>query len=173
MAEEVPATRTHRYAATIEWTGNPGPGTTGYRSYSRDHVIRVAGKPELAGSSDPAFRGDPARHSPEDLLVAALSACHMLWYLHLCAVNGIVVTGYVDAAEGTMEDRGDAGGRFADVTLRPRVRISDGDPEKARKLHSEAHERCFVANSVNFPVRIDARVEVGSSSGSPTSRPRA
>ncbi len=152
-------TRTHRYVAQVEWTGNDGVGTEGYGSYRRDHVIRVAGKPEIAGSSDPAFRGDGGRLTPEDLLVAALSACHMLWYLHLCAVNGIVVTEYADEAEGTMEEDGADGGRFTEATLRPRVRISAGDPDRAIALHAEAHARCFLANSVNFPIRLAPSVE--------------
>jgi organic hydroperoxide reductase OsmC/OhrA len=145
--------RSHGYAVTVVWTGDRGSGTSGYRAYGRDHVVRAAGKPDLAGSSDPTFRGDAARYSPEELLVAALSACHMLWYLHLAAEAGIVVRAYEDPAEGTMEEAPDGGGRFTSVTLRPRVRIDRGDPERARALHAVAHQRCFVANSVNFPVR--------------------
>ncbi len=151
--------RTHRYVATVEWTGNDGAGTAGYAAYRRDHVIRVAGKPDLLGSSDPAFRGDAGRYTPEDLLVAALSVCHMLWYLHLCAVNGVAVSEYTDAAEGTMEEDGANGGRFLEAVLRPRVRISAGDRERAIALHAEAHARCFIANSVNFPVRLAPSVE--------------
>lgn len=146
----------HAYETTIEWTGNDGEGTRTYRSYRRDHVITVVGKPPLAGSSDPAFRGDPSRYSPEDLLVASLSSCHMLWYLHLCAVNQIVVTGYRDVAGGVMQERDDGSGAFVEVVLRPRVTIGAGsDVAKAHALHHEAHRFCFIANSVNFPVRCE------------------
>lgn len=147
----------HHYALTLEWTGNTGTGTDHYRSYKRDHVIRVEGKPELRGSSDPTFRGDATRHNPEDLLVAALSACHMMSYLHVCVMHGVVVTGYVDDATGSMETLPDGSGRFLEVTLHPRVTVRD--PEmvaKANALHPKAHELCFIANSVNFPVRCEA-----------------
>jgi organic hydroperoxide reductase OsmC/OhrA len=109
----------HRYQATITWTGNLGAGTAGHRSYSRDHEVSGKGKPVLPGSSDPAFRGDPKRWNPEELLVAALSQCHMLWFLNLCAANGIVVISYTDDAQGTMAEGGDGGGEFTTVTLRP------------------------------------------------------
>lgn len=152
-------TRQHDYALTVEWTGNLGQGTAGYRAYSRNHEIAAAGKPVLPGSSDPAFRGDPARYNPEDLLVAALSACHMLWYLHLCAGAGIVVTAYVDRAAGTMEEAEDGSGRFTKVVLRPRVTLRAGaDLALAQRLHAEAHRNCFVANSVNFPVEHEPEI---------------
>lgn len=150
---------THRYAVTIEWTGNTGAGTAGYRAYSRSHDIAAPGKPVILGSSDPAFRGDPARWNPEELLVAAVAACHKLWYLHLCAVAGVVVTAYVDHAEGEMDEASDGSGRFTRVTLKPEVTIaSSSDRATAKALHAEAHAKCFVANSVNFPVACDARV---------------
>lgn len=155
-------TRPHHYRIEVEWTGNRGSGTDGYRNYSRDHVIRVAGKPELAGSSDPTFRGDAARHNPEDMLVAALSACHMLSYLHMATVAGVVVTAYADAAEGTMVTDGD-GGRFVEVVLRPTVTISAAsDPAKAAAAHEAAHHACFIASSVNFPVRCEPCMVVAS-----------
>ena len=155
-------THQHHYRVEVEWTGNLGTGTDGYRNYSRDHVIRIAGKAELAGSSDPTFRGDATRHNPEDMLVTALSTCHMLSYLHMATVAGVVVTAYTDAAEGTMVTEGD-GGRFADVVLRPTVTISAGsDPGKAEAAHETAHHACFIANSVNFPVRCEPRVVVES-----------
>jgi organic hydroperoxide reductase OsmC/OhrA len=150
--------RRHRYAATVEWTGNLGKGTGSYRAYSRDHAISVEGKPTIVGSSDPVFRGDAARHNPEDLLVSALSACHMLSYLHLCAVSGIVVTAYADHAAGEMRETADGGGRFTAVVLRPRVRISAGDPDLAKALHEKAHDLCFIASSVNFPVKCEPEI---------------
>lgn len=152
-------TRTHSYEAEVIWTGNQGSGTSGYKAYSRDHVIRAGSKPEIPGSSDPAFRGDPARYNPEDMLVASLSACHMLWYLHLCATNKIVVEDYRDHAQGVMVETVDGGGHFESVTLRPRVIIAaGGDLALAERLHAEAHAKCFIANSVNFPVRHEALV---------------
>lgn len=152
----------HRYRVDVVWTGNRGSGTDGYRNYSRNHVIRVPGKPELAGSSDPTFRGDATRYNPEDMLVAALSTCHMLSYLHMATVAGVVVTDYRDAAEGTMVTEGD-GGRFTEVVLRPVVTITAAsDPARAEAAHEAAHHSCFIANSVNFPVRCEPRTVVAS-----------
>ena len=146
--------REHIDHARVEWTGNTGQGTADYRAYGRDYDIRADGKPVIAGSSDPAFRGDPARWNPEDLLVASLAACHKLWYLHLCATQGVTVLSYTDDAEGRMVEGGDGDGRFIDACLKPTVVISaDSDPEKALALHEMAHGKCFIANSVNFPVR--------------------
>ena len=151
----------HHYPLSIAWTGNLGPGTTAYDAYSRDHLVRVPGKQALEASSDPAFRGDGTKHNPEELLVASLSGCHMLWYLHLCATQGVVVTAYVDQAVGTMEESAKNGGRFSEVMLRPLVTIGAGcDIELARQLHEEAHRLCFVANSVNFPVRCEPTIEI-------------
>jgi organic hydroperoxide reductase OsmC/OhrA len=147
------AGKEHRYAVHVEWTGNTGAGTASYRSYERAHELRVDGKPVIPGSSDPAFRGDPARWNPEELLVASLSACHKLWYLHLCATAGVVVTDYADQAEGFMSEEADGGGRFVRVVLRPRVTITAGsDRQKAEALHHDAHAMCFIARSVTFPV---------------------
>lgn len=143
----------HRYEIHVAWTGNSGQGTSSYKSYLRNHEISAAGKPVVLASSDAAFRGDPARYNPEDLLVASLSACHMLSYLHLCAVNGVVVVDYADEAFGLMEETADGGGFFTEVILRPAVVVSaDSDPARAQSLHEEAHRLCFIANSVNFPV---------------------
>ncbi len=150
--------REHSYAVTVRWTGNRGVGTTGYREYDRSHEIQAASRPVIEGSADPSFRGDASRYNPEDLLVASLSACHMLSYLHLCAVAGIVVTAYVDDAVGTMSEQGVDGGRFVDVVLRPTVTIESGDPLIAIALHEKAHHVCFIANSVNFPVRCEPSV---------------
>ena len=150
----------HNYRVSVEWTGNRGSGTDCYRNYGREHVVRIDGKPDIAGSSDPMFRGDAARHNPEDLLVASLSTCHMLAYLHMATVAGVVVTAYVDAAEGTMVTAGN-GGHFTEVVLRPVVTISAAsDPAKAEAAHGDAHHACFIAASVNFPVRCEARVVV-------------
>jgi organic hydroperoxide reductase OsmC/OhrA len=149
---------THEYEVCVDWTGNMGSGTRTYNGYARDHVIMAAGKPEIMGSSDPAFRGDTARYSPEDLLVASLSACHMLWYLHLCSANRINVVAYRDRAFGQMASAGNGAGRFVRVLLRPAVQIDEeSDPTRARALHKEAHCLCFVANSVNFPVEIEGQ----------------
>jgi len=145
----------HNYAVRIDWTGNDGSGTANYRSYRRDHTIAAGGKPPIPGSSDPAFRGDPNRYNPEELLVASLSACHMLWYLHLCAVNGVSVLEYSDAASGIMRENADGSGEFIRVVLKPVVKIAEGGSrEKARELHDQAHHLCFIARSVNFPVEL-------------------
>ncbi|WP_298379059.1 OsmC family protein [Azospirillum sp.] len=143
----------HRYRVRLDWTGNQGTGTSSYRGYSRDHSLSAGAKAPIAGSSDPAFRGDPARWNPEDLLVGALSSCHQLWYLHLCATAGVIVTAYEDDAEGVMEEQPDGAGQFVSAILRPRVTLAPGsDAEKALHLHHTAAEKCFVARSMNFPV---------------------
>jgi organic hydroperoxide reductase OsmC/OhrA len=144
----------HRYTATAIWSG----ATTGYKDYARAHEIRLPGKPAIPASSDAALGGDADRINPEDMLVAALSSCHMLWYLHLCAVKGVVVTRYEDAAGGVMlEAPGE--GRFTEVTLRPVVKITaESDAKLARALHERAHHECFIANSVNFPVRCEPTI---------------
>ena len=145
--------RKHHYHVTVTWTGNRGEGTSSYRAYTRDHLIEAEGKPAIQGSADPHFHGDRTRWNPEELLLAALSACHKMSYLHFCAVFGIVVSDYVDHADGKMEEDGKDGGRFTEVTLRPRITIQpDGDIALAQRLHHTAHEKCFIAASVNFPV---------------------
>ena len=149
----------HQYAVSIAWTGNDGSGTQSYRSYRRDHEIAAAGKPPIPGSSDPAFRGDRARYNPEELLVASLSSCHMLWYLHLCSVNGIVVLDYHDEAAGTLQEEDDGAGTFVRVVLKPRVTVAGGsDRGKALALHEEAHHLCFIARSVRFPIEVAAQI---------------
>ena len=143
----------HQFLVKVDWTGNQGSGTSSYRSYSRDHLIHIAGKPSLPGSSDPAFRGDPSRYNPEDMLIAALSACHMLSYLHLCAVNNVVVMSYSDEAEGVLTLDANGGGRITSVTLKPRVTITaESSKEVALSLHLDAQKLCFIANSVSCPV---------------------
>jgi organic hydroperoxide reductase OsmC/OhrA len=155
----MPRDKQHRYATRTEWTGSLGDGTTSYRAYSRDHVISAAGRPELLGSSDPAFRGDASRRNPEDLLIGSLSSCHMLWYLHLCAQAKITVLAYHDDAVGTMMEDDGGGGRFTQAELRPVATIAaGGDAVLATALHEEAHRLCFIANSVNFPVAIEPTV---------------
>jgi organic hydroperoxide reductase OsmC/OhrA len=150
----------HRYEITVEWTGNRGEGTAGYRAYARDHDVTANRRPTIAGSADRAFRGSPDRWDPERLLVAALSQCHMLSYLHLCAEAGVVVVGYVDRAEGAMQQTPDGGGHFTEVTLRPRVTVShQAMASGADGLHGRAHELCFIASSVNFPVRHEPTTE--------------
>jgi organic hydroperoxide reductase OsmC/OhrA len=148
-------TREHHYRITTTWTGNLGTGTRDYGAYSRNHEIKITGKDApLPGSADAAFRGDAARYTPEELLVASLSACHMLWFLHLCADAGIVVTEYEDAAAGEMSEHADGSGEFTLVILRPRAVITDSARvADAMALHPRAHELCFIARSVNFPVQ--------------------
>ena len=155
------AGREHRYQVTVEWTGNTGTGTAGYRTYERRHEISApkAPKPPIPGSSDPAFRGDGARWNPEELLVASLSACHQLWYLHLCADAGVVVTAYVDRAEGTMVEDATGAGQFTRVVLRPAVTVAAGaDVARARALHHDAHAMCYIARSVSFPVEHEPEI---------------
>lgn len=142
----------HHYTTRLEWTGNDGEGTKSYRTYRRDHMLRVEGRPDLHVSSDPAFRGDPSRYNPELLLVGSLSSCHMLWYLHLCSVANIVVLGYTDDAIGTMEETDTGSGAFTRVVLKPIVEISESSDE------GKAHHFCFISNSVNFPVEIEPRI---------------
>ena len=153
-------TRSHRYQVNVTWTGNTGPGTSSYRSYERKHEISVDGRDStIPGSSERLFRGDPTRWNPEQLLVASISACHQLWYLHLCAISGIIVQKYVDHAEGFMEENEDGSGQFKRVVLRPEVTVAPGsDTSKALELHEKAHSMCFIASSVNFPVEHDPRI---------------
>ena len=150
--------RAHQYSPIVEWTGNLGTGTSAYKAYSRDHVIAVAGRPDIPGSSDPAFRGDASRHNPEDLLVASVSSCHMLCYLHLASEAGFVVTAYRDAPVGVMVEDRERGGWFERVALHPEVTISAGDKDVAARLHEAAHAKCFIANSVNFPITCEPRI---------------
>ncbi len=149
----------HRYELTATWTGNRGTGTTGYRDYARDVTIEVKGKPDLLASADKPFRGDSSRWNPEDMLVAALSECHLLAYLHACVTAGVVVTAYRDDATGLMREDGSGGGAFVEVTLRPQVTVAEASMiEAAQNAHHQAHEWCFIANSVNFPVHHEAVV---------------
>jgi organic hydroperoxide reductase OsmC/OhrA len=144
----------HAYEVAVEWTGDRGTGTSGYRAYGRTNVVRAAGKPDLAASADRHFHGDADRWNPEELLVAALSQCHMLSYLHVAVRNGVVVTAYTDLATGALEVDPDGGGRLTHVDLHPVVTLADErQRDLADSLHGEAHRLCFIANSVRFPVR--------------------
>ncbi len=145
--------KSHSYSVQVKWTGNTGVGTAGYRDYRRDTVTVSGTKVELAGSSDPAFRGDPSRWNPEELLLASLSQCHLLWYLDLASRAGVVVTDYVDDPVATMVVNADGSGQFERVVLRPSVTIADPETgAAAMRLHQDAHRMCFIARSVNFPV---------------------
>lgn len=154
----------HLYKTTVTWTGNKGSGTMDYRSYDRDYVISVDGKTDISGSSDSAFLGDKSKYNPEDLLLASISSCHMLWYLHLCSKNEIVVIDYKDEAVGTMEELADGSGKFKEVTLHPQVLIANQvHIALANKLHLEANKMCFIANSLNFPVTHQPSVKAENS----------
>jgi organic hydroperoxide reductase OsmC/OhrA len=147
---------THTYEIRTAWTGNRGSGTSSYTAYSRDHEIAGPRKQaSILASSDSAFRGDPSRYNPEELLVSSVSACHMLWFLHLCADSGICVLSYEDSARGTMRENPDGSGEFLEVALHPAVTLSDpGRAPDAERLHHKAHELCFIARSVNFPISV-------------------
>lgn len=149
----------HHYATSLRWTGNRGTGTSGYRDYERSFDLASQGKQTLAGSADPTFRGEASKWNPEEMLLSALSSCHLLSYLHLCADAGIIVLSYTDDAVATMELGTDGAGHFTGVTLRPHVTVAEGtDIAAAQHLHHTAHEKCFIANSVNFPVACEAAV---------------
>lgn len=153
--------KTHHYELAVTWTGNTGTGTSGFRDFERSHEISADGKPTIPGSADtgPAFRGTPDRWNPEELLVAALSQCHMLWYLYLCSRDGVVVTAYADRPHGTMVQAADGSGQFKEVVLRPDVVIASPDHARlAATLHEHAHKMCFIANSVNFEVRNEPTI---------------
>jgi len=151
----------HRYRLQSTWAGNRGSGTSGYRDYDRSVTIEVDGKQTLHASSDKPFRGDPAKWNPEDLLLASLSECHLLSYLHACVQAGVVVVDYRDEASGLMLEDGRGGGRFAEVVLRPHVTVADASmTDAATAAHAQAREWCFIANSVNFPVRHEPTIEV-------------
>lgn len=166
MAKARSMSKVHEYQVKVTWTGNLGRGTQSYRAYSRDHIIEAKGKPIIPASSDPSFRGDPTRYNPEEQLVASLSACHMLWYLHLCSEAGITVVSYSDPAHGVMEETADGGGRFAEVVLRPTIQILEQNKvEQAEALHTKANQLCFIANSMNFPVKHEATIMVDTPSG--------
>jgi organic hydroperoxide reductase OsmC/OhrA len=151
------AKREHIYTAKIVWTGNTGAGTLDAKSYERSHDIFIDNKVTISGSSDAPFRGDITKHNPEDLFLSSLSVCHMLWYLHLCADANIIVTEYYDEPQGTMQENESGGGYFSEVTLNPTVSITDETKiDLANSLHGQARQKCFIANSCNFPVKHNA-----------------
>ena len=151
----------HDYSLTVRWTGNTGAGTSNYKAYERSHSIIVAGKPEILASSDPAFLGDKSKYNPEELLVASLSSCHMLWYLHLCAEAKVIVIDYVDNATGIMIETTNGGARLTEVTLKPIVTVTDASMmENAKHLHNKANELCFIAKSVNFAVLHNVSIKM-------------
>lgn len=151
----------HRYRLQSTWTGNRGTGTTGYRDYDRSTTIEIDGKATMFASADKPFRGDPGKWNPEDMLLASLSQCHLLSYLHACVEAGVVVVAYRDEASGLMVENGRGGARFTEVTLRPHVTVADASmTDAAMKAHEQAHDWCFIANSVNFPVLHKPKIEV-------------
>lgn len=159
--------KAHHYSIHLKWTGNLGAGTQSYKSYSRDFEVRAPGKPVFRGSADSAFRGNPEKYNPEEMLVAALSSCHKLWYLHLCAEAGITVTAYEDDATGLMAETKDGGGHFQWVRLQPKVSILESTAfAQAQALHARAHSLCFIANSCNFPVHCEPIILLADEQGS-------
>ncbi|RNC83993.1 MAG: OsmC family peroxiredoxin [Balneola sp.] len=153
--------KSHNYQATITWTGNTGSGTASYRDYERSHNIQAGGKPVIESSSDPSFRGDSSKYNPEELFLASLSSCHMLWFLHLCSVEGIIVTGYKDKASGIMTEEKGGSGKFTRVTLHPSVTVLEERMRaKLDSIHHEANKKCFIANSCNFPILHQAQSRV-------------
>jgi len=156
--------REHFYSLEVKWTGNLGKGTSGYTHYSRNHEISAEGKyATINASSDPAFRGEKERYNPEELFLSSISTCHMLWYLHLCADNGITVVEYIDQPEAIMEEETGKGGRFTHAVLKPKVSILEADKtDLAQSLHNKASEFCFTTQSVNFPVDTEGKVVVHS-----------
>ena len=150
----------HHYHTTLRWTGNTGNGTASYRGYERAHRISVEGKPEIACSSDPTFRGDRLKYNPEEMFLASLSSCHMLWFLHVSSEAGVIVQEYTDLAKGVMLETDDGNGRFKEVILHPHVKVrEEWMMEKVNELHDKAHHFCFIANSCNFPVRHEGVCE--------------
>jgi len=145
---------THRFVAEVRWTGDRGSGTSGPRDFGRDHVVSAPGKPDILASAARAFHGDLDRWNPEELLLAALAQCHLLSFLYVATRAGVVVTAYTDEVTGMLETSADGSGRFREAVLRPRVGYA-AQPADAAALHAEAHRLCFIANSVNFPVRVD------------------
>ena len=152
--------KNHTYHIHLQWTGNQGSGTSGYKDYSRSHLISSTNKThDIYGSSDPSFRGDPERYNPEELFVSSIASCHMLWSLHLCSANNVVVSEYTDKAKGIMIENKDGSGQFSEVVLYPKVLIQNAsNRELASALHHKAHEMCFIANSCNFKIQVESEI---------------
>lgn len=147
--------KTHHYSTQVNWTGNKGEGTKSYTSYERSHSITAQSKPEILASSDPAFRGDPSKYNPEELLIASVSSCHMLWFLHLCSVQGVVVSEYSDQASGTMIEEFDGSGKFSEIVLNPKIVLQNEEHRAILPaIHELAHAKCFIANTLNCNVII-------------------
>ncbi len=161
MKSEKSMIKKHHYKTKLEWAGNSGKGTSDYTSYERSYSIIIDGKAQIQGSSDPAFRGDASKHNPEELFLASISSCHMLWYLHLCSVNDVVVVDYKDEAKGVMEEEKNGSGRFTKVTLNPKVIVAEKEMiSKAKSLHRKANEMCFIANSCNFEIEHEVEISI-------------
>jgi len=155
----MPKNKQHHYFSNLKWHPGDGETTLNYKNYSRNHIIEFKGKDAIEASSDPSFLGDPSRHNPEEMLLASLSSCHMLWYLHLAGTHGVEILNYVDQAEAIMEEDPDIGGRFIKAILKPVVTITKSSPQDvAFNQHEGAHHKCFIANSVNFPVLVEAKI---------------
>lgn len=151
----------HHYTTQIIWTGNKGTGTSGYTEYERSHLILAENKVTIEASSDAPFRGDTSKYNPEDLFLSSIASCHMLWYLHLCADNGIIVKSYVDNPKGTLETFANGSGKFSTITLYPVVEVAESSMiETAEQLHHNAHEMCFMANSVNFEIFVEPQINI-------------
>lgn len=151
----------HKYKVQINWTGNNGTGTDHYKNFERSHNIKIDNKPDISGSSDAAFRGDKTKHNPEELLLASISSCHMLWYLHLCSEAKVIVVDYVDHAIGIMKETANGGGKFTEVALHPIVTVTEASMvDKAKDLHKKANLFCFIANSVNFQVKHEPTIKI-------------
>lgn len=148
----------HDFDAKIRWTGNQGRGTEHYKAYTRDWTLESPGKPPVACSNDPMLGGNPELYNPEDMLIAALSSCHMLWFLHLASDAGLIVQSYTDTPVGTGESLPDGTGRFVSALLQPEIGLTAPfDTELADRVHAQIHNHCFIARSVNFPIQIKAR----------------
>lgn len=152
-------TKKHDFPNRIIWTGNRGTGTSAYKAYNRTWDMALDGKETLSCSNDPLLGGDPSKYNPEDMLIAAVSSCHMLWYLHLCSTAGVIVTAYEDYPIGIGESEPDGTGHFVEAILRPKITITpDSDADKALVIHDDIHKHCFIAKSVNFPVRFEVQI---------------
>ena len=143
----------HDYQVSVTWTGNRGTGTSGYKAYGRDHIVHSEGNDPIAGSADRVFFGDAARWNPEELLIAALAQCHMLSFLHVAADAGVIVTAYSDKASGVLSLNANGGGAMSEAVLRPTIEVVAGHGQDIEQLHHRAQELCFIAASINFPLR--------------------